>query len=145
MDDYQKRRTTNYMKMCYHRRLLMSTNPSSAKWKKCSNCLERLAAWSKINSLLWLNNSFKDSWRLPALILIFSDSRRFPLRPIFFAYEDRKQITRLIVETYHRLSSALILDDNPATAKELWDKTTAFTTDSVSKNPESRDRRKQKP
>ena len=52
---------------------------------------------------------------------------------MFFAYKDRKQISPLIIETYHRLSSALILDDNPATA-ELWEKTTAFMTDSVNKN-----------
>ena len=36
----------------------------------------------------------------PALIiLIFSDCCQFPLRTMFFAYEDRKQITRLIAET----------------------------------------------
>ena len=52
---------------------------------------------------------------------------------MFFAYEDRKQISPLIIETYHRISSALILDDNLATA-ELWEKTTAFMTDSVNKN-----------
>ena len=52
---------------------------------------------------------------------------------MFFAYEDRKQISPLIIETYHRISSALILDDNLATA-ELWEKTTAFMTESVNKN-----------
>ena len=44
----------------------------------------------------------------PSLILIFSDKRRFPLRPLFFAYEDRVQIVRLIVETYKRLVILLI-------------------------------------
>ena len=43
----------------------------------------------------------------PCLILIFSDKRRFPLRPIFFAYEDRAQIIRLIVETYNRLAATI--------------------------------------
>ena len=52
---------------------------------------------------------------------------------MFFAYKDRKQIACLIVETYHQLSSAIILDDNPATAKELREKLTAFMTDSVGK------------
>ena len=69
-----------------------------------------------------------------ALILSFCDSHRFPLRPMFFAYEDRKQIARLIVETYRQLSSALILDKNPATPKELWEATTTFMTDSVREN-----------
>ena len=70
----------------------------------------------------------------PSLILIFSDNRRFSLRPIYFAYEDRDQIVRLILETYHQLSSTLIMDERPVTAKELWENTTAFMTDSVSKN-----------
>lgn len=70
----------------------------------------------------------------PSLILIFSDNRRFSLRPIFFAYEDRDQIIRLITETYNRLSLTLSMDDFPATAKELWEKITAIMIDSVSKN-----------
>ena len=69
----------------------------------------------------------------PALILIFSDGQRFPLRPLFFAFEDRNQIVRLIVETYNRLS-ATILSETSGTAKDLWEKTTAIMTDSVSKN-----------
>ena len=47
----------------------------------------------------------------PCLILIFSDKRRFPLRPIFFAYEDRAQIIRLIVETYNRLAATINTDE----------------------------------
>ena len=70
----------------------------------------------------------------PALILIFSDGRRFTLRPLFFAYEDRAQIIRLIVETYQRLAATLNSQEKPAAAKDLWEKTTAFMTDSVSKN-----------
>ena len=35
-----------------------------------------------------------------ALLLIFSDNRRFSLRPIYFAYEDRENIVSLISETY---------------------------------------------
>ena len=70
----------------------------------------------------------------PALILIFSNSCRFPLQPMFFAYEDRKQIAHLIIETYHQLSSALTLHDIPATAKEMWEKSIALKNDLVSRN-----------
>ena len=67
----------------------------------------------------------------PSLILIFSENKRFSLRPIFFAYEDRAQIVRLIVETYKRLATTL--DDNACSAKILWERTTALMTDSVTK------------
>ena len=40
----------------------------------------------------------------PCLILIFTNNLRFSLRPLFFAYEDRENIVRLIVETYIRLA-----------------------------------------
>ena len=70
----------------------------------------------------------------PCLILIFSDKRRYPLRPIFFPYEDRPQIVRLIVETYNRLAATIDTDEHPVSAKMLWEKTTALMTDSVSKN-----------
>ena len=70
----------------------------------------------------------------PALILIFSDKRRFPLRPLFFAYEDRVQIIRLIVETFQRLTATISAEEHPVSAKMLWEKTTALMTDSVSKN-----------
>ena len=70
----------------------------------------------------------------PALILIFSNGRRYPLRPLFFAYEDRIQIIRLIVETYNRLAATISSDEHPVTAKVLWEKTTALMTDSVTKN-----------
>ena len=54
---------------------------------------------------------------------------------MFFAYEDRKYIVHLIVESYYRLPSGLTLSDDPETAKKLWEKTTAFMAYSVSKNP----------
>ena len=53
------------------------------------------------------------------------------LRALTFAFEDRLQITKLIVETFHRLSAASITQ---ATAKDLWEKVTAFMSDSVTKN-----------
>ena len=70
----------------------------------------------------------------PTLILIFSDKRRFPLRPIFFAYDDRAQIVHLIVESYNRLAATINADEHLVSAKMLWEKTTAIMTDSVSKN-----------
>ena len=69
----------------------------------------------------------------PALILIFSDKRRFSLRPLFFAYEDRENIIRLFVETYRRIASATPVAD-VISATCLWQKTDSIMTDSVSKN-----------
>ena len=43
----------------------------------------------------------------PSLILRFSNNVEYRLRPIFFAYEDREQITRLFHETFQRLASAV--------------------------------------
>ena len=71
----------------------------------------------------------------PALILVFSNNERFNLRPIFFAYEDRENITSLIVETYERLATATSMSTaTNVTAAHLWEKTTSFMTDSVTKN-----------
>ena len=71
----------------------------------------------------------------PALIFSFSSGYRYSLRPLFFAYEDRAQIVRLVTETYLRLGATLLaLQNNPHVAKILWEKTTALMTDSVSKN-----------
>ena len=73
-----------------------------------------------------------DDW--PCLILIFTKNVRFSLRPLFFAYEDREKIVRLIVETYIRLALIITSTDKAVSAKHLWEKTTAIMTDSVSKN-----------
>ena len=70
----------------------------------------------------------------PCLILIFSDNRRFSLRPLFFAFEDRAQIIRLIVETLMRLAATISTPESESTAATLWEKITALMTDSVSKN-----------
>lgn len=45
----------------------------------------------------------------PAIIFNFSGKKRFSLRPLFFAYEDRKQIVKLLVETFRRLAVLVIL------------------------------------
>ena len=71
----------------------------------------------------------------PCLILNFTQSRCFRLRPLFFAYEDRENITSLIVETYERLAAAATMKLSVnVTAKDLWGKTNNIMTDSVAKN-----------
>ena len=67
----------------------------------------------------------------PAIILNFSGKERYSLRPLFFACEDRKQIVRLLVETFQRLAKDPHV---PVTAKELWANVKIIMTDSVEKN-----------
>ena len=43
----------------------------------------------------------------PSLILKVSDRTEYTLWPIFFAFEDREQITNLFVETFGRLKATL--------------------------------------
>ena len=47
---------------------------------------------------------FKIDGDWPCLMFIFTNNLRFSLRPLFFAYQDRENIVRLIVETYIRLT-----------------------------------------
>ena len=72
----------------------------------------------------------------PAIILNFSGKERYSLRPLFFAYEDRKQIVRLPVETFQHLALLVTPTDPcvPVTAKELWANVKIIMTDSVEKN-----------
>ena len=72
----------------------------------------------------------------PSLILVFSDNRRYSLRPLFFAFEDRQNIVRLIVETYKRLASSIKISSQqePVKPVQLWQNTTSIMTDSVNKN-----------
>ena len=56
------------------------------------------------------------------------------MRPLFFAYEDRAQFIRLIVETYKRLAATINAEELAISAKLLWEKTTSIMTDSVTKN-----------
>ena len=71
----------------------------------------------------------------PALILNFREGKRFHLRPVYVAYEDRENIARVIAETYERLAVAAgIKTSTPVSAKELWENTNNLMTDSVSKN-----------
>jgi len=73
----------------------------------------------------------------PALILNFlnDDPEKcgmFRLRALFFAFEDRNQITLLITETLKRL--AVATGDESATAAKLWSNIYAVMTDAVTKN-----------
>ena len=77
-------------------------------------------------------NSIDGEW--PAIILSFSDGRDFSLRPIFFAYEDRDQITQLLIETYSRLALAASHDGKSVNPVLLWENTDTIMTDAVSKN-----------
>jgi hypothetical protein len=75
----------------------------------------------------------KGEW--PSIILNFPHLRRFNLRPLYVAYEDRSNITLLLLETYKRLSvAASHVKGKEISAKELWEKTDDLMTDSVSKN-----------
>ena len=74
-----------------------------------------IALWSKdenVKSTLHYDtttrNTIDGEW--PAIILYFSNGDEYFLRPLFFAYEDRKQIAELLVETYSRLSVAASAD-----------------------------------
>ena len=70
-----------------------------------------------------------------SLILSLSDGRRYRLRPIYLAYEDRDNIIRYIVESYQRLAIiASNVKNFEVKAVDLWKKTAALMTDAVSKN-----------
>ena len=82
-----------------------------------------------------LQCNIDDEW--PAIILNFSSNIRFNSRPLFFAYEDRANITDLIIETLKRLAVAgreVLRQD--LTVKALWENIDNFMTDSVIKNLE---------
>ena len=64
-------------------------------------------------------NHIDGEW--PSIILNFSDKQRFRLKPIFFAYENRENIIRLIVETLERLAlAATICSNNPVSPIDPW-------------------------
>ena len=99
-----------------------------------------IALWSKDENVkstlhydITTRNTIDGEW--PAIIFYFSNGDKFVLRPLFFAYEDRKQIAELLVETYSRLSVAACVDKQEnITPAALWEKTDAIMTDSVLKN-----------
>ena len=78
-------------------------------------------------------SSIDGEW--PSIILRFSDGEEFRLRHLFFAYEDREQITELFVETLKRLSAAISIAENQdIPPSDLWGKIDALMTDIVTKN-----------
>ena len=84
-------------------------------------------------------NNIDGEW--PSLILNFSNTRRYRLRPLFFAYEDRANIIRLIIETYECLAVASAAElSSPVSACLLWEKTDSLMTDAVTKKPFNRSR-----
>ena len=71
----------------------------------------------------------------PAIILNFGGGKRFSLRPLFFAYENRSQIVALLVETFARLSKLATESlGKPISGKDLWEQITSFMTDAAEKN-----------
>ena len=78
-------------------------------------------------------NSIDGEWA--SIILNFSDMRQYSLRSIYFSYEDKKNIAHLITETYSRLATAASTAlKEKVTPSQLWNNTSAFMTDAVSKN-----------
>ena len=55
----------------------------------------------------------------------------FMLRALLFAYEDREQITKLVLETLNRLRVAC---NEEKSSKGLWELIYTFMTDIVTKN-----------
>ena len=79
----------------------------------------------------------KNDEEWPSLISCFSDGQTFRQRPIFFAFEDWKQIASLIAETYEYLAAAAtIVSGKIVAAANLWEQPGASMTDAVSKNLE---------
>ena len=54
----------------------------------------------------------------------------YPLRALFFTFEDRDQIVKLILETFERLAAAT---GGNKSSKELWENIYAYMTDATSK------------
>ena len=70
-------------------------------------------------------SSIDGEW--PSIILRFSSGEEFRLRPIFFAYEDRVQITKLFSETFQRLPAAIsIVKNTEILPSVLWEKIDAL-------------------
>lgn len=67
--------------------------------------------------------------------MAFSNQHCFRLSPIFFVYEDRKNIADLIVETYSQLTVSVHYGQ-VIMSKLLWEKTDHYMTDNVSQNLE---------
>ena len=83
-----------------------------------------------------IGHSFIDGEWL-SIMLSFTDGLEYWLRPLFFAYEDRQQITNLFLETFFCLPMALnVSADENIEPVCLWEKMDAIITDVVTKNLE---------
>ena len=102
--------------------------------KEAATASNQIESWIKVTLHFDATSRSKIKGDWPCLILIFSDKRRFPLWPLFFAYEDCAQIIRLIVETYKWLAATINAEELAISAKLVWVKTTSVMADFVSKN-----------
>lgn len=116
-----------------HKQMLATENESEAA-VALSNKGEHTKATVHFDTTS--RNNIDGDW--PSIILRFTNittNIEFRLRPLFFAYEDREQITALFIETFHRLSAAAnIKEQKTITPAMLWEKIDALMTDSVTKN-----------
>ena len=88
-------------------------------------------------------SSIDGEW--PSTILSFTDGLEYRLRPLFFAYKDRQQITDLFVETFSHLSMALnVSAGENIEPVRLWEKVDAIMTDAVTKTLELKKRFQQR-
>ena len=70
-----------------------------------------------------------------SMILRFSDKQEFRLRPILMAFETCENIQNFVQETYTRMAAAVSVRlHTNVEPKSLWENTTFFCTDAVSKN-----------
>ena len=77
--------------------------------------------------------NFNGDW--VSRILRFSDKREFRLRPILMAFETRENIQNFVQEMYTRMAAAFSVRlRTNVEPKCLWENTTFFCTDAVSKN-----------
>ena len=84
-------------------------------------------------------NNIDGEW--PSIILRFNEREEcceeVRLRPLFFAYEDRDQITSLFVESFNRLAAAGSLRQGTrCEPDQLWKQVDCLMTDAVTKNLE---------
>ena len=62
----------------------------------------------------------------------FTNGAEFVLKPLFFAYEDREQITELLIESLRRLATAASLETaNKVSVNDLWIQIDSFMTDGM--------------
>ena len=111
-------------------------NKALQKEIDAANALGNLEEGTKVTLHFDTTSRSRVEGEWPSLILNFLNDclakcRMIPLRALFFAYENREQIVKLIIETLKRLSVASGGHFSP---KQLWENIKHIMTDSVSKN-----------